>query len=115
MSRHSSTDATTPMPMRRTAAGSCPGSSRHTRMARAFESTTTSRQFSGRSSTTMSSPSAAAIRPRDPCTTKTLGSGKPFDSSQRCVWICAVAPADCGRLVRKMISQRRSAAIDASR
>ena len=28
---------------------------------------------------TMSMPSAAAIRPRDPCTTNTLGSGKPCD------------------------------------
>ena len=58
--------------------------SRQTRIARAFESTTTSRQFSGRSSTTMARSSAAAIRPREPWTTKTLGSGKPLDSSQRC-------------------------------
>ncbi len=51
------------------AAGRCFSSSRQTRIARAFESTTTSRQFSGRSSTTMSRPSAAAMRPREPCTT----------------------------------------------
>ena len=56
-----------------------------------FESTSSSRQFFGRSSMTMSRPSEAAMRPRDPCTTKTLGSVKPFDSSQRCVCTYAVA------------------------
>ena len=67
------------MPSRRVEGGSAFRSGRHTRIARAFESTTTSRQFSGRSSMTTSSSSDAAIRPRERCTTNTLGSGKPFD------------------------------------
>ena len=55
------------------------------------------------------------MRPRDPCTTKTLGSVNPLDSSQRWLCTCAVAPTVSGRFVRKMISQRRSMARLASR
>ncbi len=79
-------------------------------MVSAFESEATSTQFSGVSSTTMSSVKPAAMRPRDAVTTYTLGSGKPRLTSHRCDWICAVSPEVVGRLVRKITSQRRSAA-----
>src|SRR5713101_784429 len=103
------------MPSLRAAEGNCFSSPRQTRIARALESTATSRQFSGVSSMTKSRARAAAIRPRDPCTTYTLGSLKPFDSSQRWVWTCEVDPALPGRFVRKIVSQRRSVAIAARR
>ena len=108
MSRHSAdrvdgADAQLPR-----AAGNLAPSPRHTRIARAVESIATSRQFSGRSSTSTSSASAAAILPREPWTTKTDG-GKPVRDSQRWLCACAVSPAVSGRLVRKISSQRRSA------
>ena len=60
-SRHWAMDFTTPMPSRRAVAGRYCSFSRHTRMARARESTTTSRQCSWRSSITKLRPRAAAI------------------------------------------------------
>jgi hypothetical protein len=55
---------------------------RHNSSGCAFESATTSRQFSGRSSMTASSDNAWATRPRAPLT-NTAGMAKPWDWSQR--------------------------------
>ena len=55
-----------------------------------------SRQFSGRSSTSTSSCSDAAILPRDPWTTKIDGSSKPCAASQRWLCTCAVSPLGLG-------------------
>ena len=114
-SKQASVDCTrsTPIVFRKVGGGGCV--CRKIAMVRAGESIATSTQFSGLSSTTMSSASAAAMSPREPVTTNTLGRGKPFEASHRCDWICDVAPAVVGRLVRKMISQRRSVASAESR
>ena len=71
------TDAVPPIPSRRALAETLLSSPRQIRIARALESMVMSRQFSGRSSTTTSSSSALAMRPRDVETTNRDGRSKP--------------------------------------
>ena len=86
------------MPRRAAPGGTVSIGSCHTRIGRAFDSVMTSRQFSGRSSSTTSMCSAAAALPRDPRRTNTEGSSKPWATSHRCVWSCVVSPGRVGPL-----------------
>ena len=88
----------------RTPGGTASRRSRHTRNGVAFESVTTSRQFSGRSSMTASSDRACATRPREPFITNTDGNSNPCACSHRCDCTCAVSPAEGGRCVRTRTS-----------